>query len=108
MTTPVIQKESKEDNTMSFVIPEKFGQDIPEPNNPNIKIKKFHEGLYGVIRYSGFSNRTKESNMNKKLEEWIEKNGYKKESDSMLAFYNPPFTLPMFRRNEIWIRVIKI
>ena len=42
---------------------------------------------------------------------WLEaiiKNGYKRESNYMLASYNAPFTLPMLRRNEIWVRVVKL
>ena len=107
MTSPVITEVTEEKKKMAFVVPAKFGEHIPEPNNPNLKVKKFTEGLFGVIRYSGFSNESKELKMNKKLETWILENGYKIQSNYMLAFYNPPFVLPMFRRNEIWVRVIK-
>lgn len=108
MTTPVIQQMNKEVKKMAFVVPGKFGQQIPEPNNPNLKVKKFDEGLFGVIRYSGFSNDTKELKMKNKLESWILEKGYKIESDYMLAFYNAPFTPPMMRRNEIWLRINKM
>lgn len=107
MTTPVIQEVSKENNKMAFVLPEKFGDKIPEPNNPNLDVKKFAGGLFAVIQYSGFSNESKELKMKKKLERWILKNDYKSQSNYMLAFYNPPFIPPVFRKNEIWIRVIK-
>ncbi len=108
MTTPVIQQMNKEVKKMAFVVPGKFGQQIPEPNNPNLKVKKFDEGLFGVIRYSGFSNDIKELKMKNKLESWILEKGYKIESDYMLAFYNAPFTPPMMRRNEIWLRINKM
>ena len=108
MTTPVIQQMNKEVKKMAFVVPGKFGQQIPEPNNPNLKVKKFDEGLCGVIRYSGFSNDIKELKMKNKLESWILEKGYKIESDYMLAFYNAPFTPPMMRRNEIWLRINKM
>lgn len=107
MTTPVIQDVAKDDNKMAFVVPKKFADQIPEPNNPNLKVKKFDQGLFAVIRYSGASNRNKEVKMNKKLEDWINRNGYEKESEYILAFYNPPFVPGVFKRNEIWIRVTK-
>lgn len=91
MTTPVIQDVAKDDNKMAFVVPKEFADKIPEPNNPSLKVKKINQGLFAVIRYSGTSNREKEVKMNKKLEEWIIKSGYKKESEYMLASYNPPF-----------------
>lgn len=107
MTTPVIQEVSNENRKIAFVVPGKLADQIPEPNNPDLKVKKFDEGLFGVIQYSGFSNKNKEIKMMKKLEDWILKNNYKKESNYMLASYNAPFIPPMFRRNEIWIRVIE-
>ena len=106
MTTPVIQEVAKESKKMAFVVPGKFGENAPEPNNQNIKVKKFDEGLFGAIQYSGFSNKSKELEMTKKLEEWILEKGYEKQSNYMLAFYNAPFIPPMFRRNEIWVRIV--
>nr|WP_300003540.1 heme-binding protein [Tissierella sp.] len=107
MTTPVIQEVREIHKKIAFVVPQEFGDNIPHPNNPNLKIEKFHTGIFAVIRYSGLSNESKEKNKKNKLESWLRKNGYTKRSNYMLAFYNPPFTLPMFRRNEIWIRVSK-
>lgn len=105
MTVPVIQEVTKVNKKMAFVVPSKYGEHTPEPNNPNIEVKKFDNGLFGVIRYSGFSNESKEEKMKKKLEKWILEKGYREKSNYMLAFYNPPFVPPMFRKNEIWVRV---
>lgn len=105
MTVPVIQQSREGSKKMAFVVPEEFNENIPEPNNPNLKVKKFNEGLFAVIRYSGLSNKSKELKMSKKLEEWISEKDYKKQSDYMLASYNSPFTLPMLKRNEIWVEV---
>lgn len=107
MTTPVIREVKEVHKKIAFVVPGEFGDRIPQPNNPNLNIEKFHKGLFAVIRYSGLSNESKEKKKKEKLEAWIRKNEYTKRSNYMLAFYNPPFTLPMFRRNEIWIRVSK-
>lgn len=108
MTSPVIQEVTEENKKMAFVVPGKLGQHIPEPNNPNLKVKKIDEGLFGVIRYSGFSNKSKELKMTKKLEQWIFKNSYETQSNYMLAFYNAPFIPPMLRRNEIWVRIVEV
>ncbi len=105
MTTPVIQEVTNEIKKMAFVVPGKYGEHIPEPNNPNLRVKKFDEGLFAALKYSGFSNKGKELKMMKKLEEWVLGKGYEIESNYMLAFYNAPFTPPMFRRNEIWVRI---
>lgn len=105
MTVPVIEEMKEDRLKMAFVVPKEHWEKIPEPNNPNLNIKKFEKGYFAVIKYSGFSSKSKEQAKLQKLEEWIKKNNYKKLSNPMLAFYNPPFTPPMFRRNEIMIRV---
>ncbi|MCK8060614.1 MULTISPECIES: heme-binding protein [unclassified Fusibacter] len=107
MTVPVIEEISQGKKKMAFVVPSKFGDKIPEPNNANLSVRKFNKGLFGVIKYSGFSNTKKEIKMQKKLSEWIKENGYTTQSNYMLAFYNAPFTPPMLRRNEVWVRIIK-
>ena len=105
MTTPVIQEETRGVRKMAFVAPREFGKDIPEPNNPSIKVKEFEEGVFAVVRYSGFSGNKKELKYQEKLDEWITNLGYKKQSNFMSASYNAPFVPPMFRRNEVWVRI---
>ena len=105
MTIPVIEEMKDDRLKMAFVVPKEYWEKIPEPNNPNLNIKKFEKGYFAVIKYSGFSNKKKEKEKLEILEEWIEENDYNKVSNPMLAFYNPPITPPMFRRNEIMIRV---
>lgn len=106
MTVPVIEEVSREKKKMAFVVPGKFVDNIPLPKNKNLKIRKFSKGVFGAIRYSGFSNEIKEGKMKKRLYKWIESKGYEKSSTCMLAFYNAPFIPPMFRRNEILVRIV--
>lgn len=108
MTVPVISQEQDKQSTMAFVVPSKFGDKIPEPNNPNIYVKKFEEGLFGTIRYSGTSKDSKQAKMRDKLGEWILDQGYQNESNYMKASYDGPYVLPMMRRNEVWVRISKV
>lgn len=108
MTVPVIEEMTQGKKKMAFVVPGKFGDKIPEPNNNNLTVRKFNKGIFAAICYSGFSNKSKEESMKKKLSEWLISNGYGEISNYMLAFYNAPFTLPMLRRNEILVRVNKL
>lgn len=105
MTVPVIKDESSENTKMAFIVPEKYREQIPQPNNPNLKIKHFDEGLIASIHYSGFSNEKKESKMKDKLAAWILAKEYQKQSDYLVASYNAPFVPPMLRRNEILVRI---
>jgi DNA gyrase inhibitor GyrI len=106
MTVPVIEEMTDNRLKMAFVVPKEHWEKIPRPNDPNLSIKEFRNGLFAVIRFSGLSNTSKEKMKLESLEAWIDQNGYDKASNAMLAFYNAPFTPPMFRRNEIMVRVI--
>lgn len=106
MTVPVIEEMTDKRLKMAFVVPKEHWKKIPRPNDPNLSIKEFRNGLFAVIRFSGLSNTSKEKMKLEALEAWIDQNGYDKASNAMLAFYNAPFTPPMFRRNEIMVRVL--
>lgn len=105
MTVPVIEEINPNKKKMAFVIPAAFKTRIPEPNNHNLKIKKFEKGTFAVIRYSGNSNKEKEKAMQEKLTKWIQEKHYSIQSPFMLALYNPPFIPPMFKRNEMMVRI---
>lgn len=105
MTVPVIEELSGKGMKMAFVVPKEYWDKTPKPNNPHLSIKAFESGTFAVIRYGGLPSRNKEKQNLKLLEAWIAVKGYKKRSNAMLAFYNAPFTPPVFRRNEIMVRV---
>lgn len=108
MTVPVIEEIVGDQMKMAFVVPKEQWDHIPEPNNPWLSVKKFDSGLFAVLRYTGFSSGSKEQQMIEKLKGWMETKGYLEASNFMLAFYNPPFTPPMFRRNEIMVRISQV
>ena len=107
MTVPVIEEVKNGKKKMAFVVPAEYGDQIPTPKNSHLTVKKFDKGLFAVIRYSGLSTKEKEAKMKSNLFKWLSEVGYEVQSNYMLAFYNGPFTPPMFRRNEIMVRVTK-
>ncbi|SEK18152.1 SOUL heme-binding protein [Carnobacterium iners] len=108
MTVPVIREETGENKKMAFVVPGKYSDKIPKPNNSYLKTKKFEEGLFGSLRYPGFSNTAKELKMKNKLDQWLLEKGYRKQSNFMVASYNAPLVPPMLRRNEILVRILAV
>lgn len=40
MTVPVIEEVSHQKKKMAFVVPSKFGENIPKPNNDHLTVKK--------------------------------------------------------------------
>lgn len=105
MTAPVMQSanEKGEDSwQVQFVMPETYTlATLPKPNNKAITIIQLpsHETI--SIRFSGkMSNASLASHL-KKLNAYIKANDIKTEGQPQYAFYNPPWTLPFLRRNEI-------
>ena len=122
MTAPVIKTThttsdatttTKGMATMAFILPAEFDSmsKIPKPTNPDVQIKEIAPAAGAVHRYSGSQD---ENLCSKKVQELAEQlrlggleeitNEYALKSYQWWG-YNPPFTIPMFRRNEIWIEL---
>ena len=102
MTAPVQQEKTDAEWATSFIMPSKFSIDtIPNPINNRIKITQIPSKRYAVITFSGRStekNLTKHTN---ELEKYMNGSSYSRVGNARYAFYNPPWTLPFLRRNEV-------
>ena len=102
MTAPVQQEKTDAEWATSFIMPSKFSIDtIPNPINDRIKIIQIPSKRYAVITFAGRSteeNLTKHTN---ELEKYMNGSSYSKVGNAKYAFYNPPWTLPFLRRNEV-------
>ena len=102
MTAPVQQEKTDAEWATSFIMPSKFSIDtIPNPIDDRIKIIQIPSKRYAVITFSGRSteeNLTKHTN---ELEKYMNGSSYSKVGNAKYAFYNPPWTLPFLRRNEV-------
>lgn len=106
MTAPVIGIESQGRWEYQFVLPEHFSvESAPRPGNGDIEIKETKERLMATIRFSGLWREASKNRHQQKLQEWIEKHGYTIIGNPVIAGYDPPWTLPFFRRNEVLIEV---
>jgi len=106
MTTPVTQTKKNNVFFMQFYLPSKFNKKTtPIPSNSDVKITLMKERYFAVIKYSGRSsdkNFTKYSEIlyKKLLDDKILINSF-----AIKATYNPPWTPPPFRRNEVMFNV---
>ncbi len=119
MTAPVSMQLPSSDNLsqdqlnddsqqwqVSFFMPAKYQLDtLPTPNNNQVKLEKIEAYYAAVIRFSGFTGSAKVENKVKLLQQWIENQQYTRKGAAHLARYNPPWTLPFLRRNEIIIQI---
>ncbi|KAJ4766920.1 SOUL heme-binding family protein [Rhynchospora pubera] len=93
--------------TMQFVLPSKYqnAEDAPKPADEQVVIKEEGEKKYGVVRFSGVATDKLVEEKVRKLKESLEKDGHKEVGDFLLARYNPPWTLPPLRTNEVMIPI---
>jgi effector-binding domain-containing protein len=106
MTAPVIAENNNNEWSIAFVMPKEFTiATLPVPNNQNIKITALPKEKFAVVVFSGL---VRESSYNKKanlLIEFIKKKRLTPLSSIQIARYNPPWTLPFFRRNELMVKI---
>lgn len=108
MTTPVFNELGKDKISTEFVMPKKYHKDSPpEPANPRVKIRKTEKKLAASVTFSGTTNPKKIREYEEMLLNWITKNKMKPSGNFRLARYNPPFTPPFLRRNEILMDIIE-
>ncbi|KAH0930474.1 hypothetical protein HID58_016201 [Brassica napus] len=113
MTSPVVTKEGgggerkKKTVTMQFLLPEKYkrAEDAPRPTDERVVIREEGGRKYGVVTFSGTAGEGAVSEKVKKLTSDLERDGFKIVGEFVLARYNPPWTLPPFRTNEVMIPV---
>lgn len=106
MTIPVINTFDKE-QSMEFVIPKKLNSNIPHPIDQQLKIKKYDARLVASIRFSGLTSKKRIMYHLDKLTTWIRQQNFDIVGPVQLARYNPPFSIPWLRRNEIMVSVAK-
>ena len=105
MTSPVVIRLFN-NNEMLFRMPNKYNLDnIPEPNNTNVKFIETTYSKKAVLKYSGYSNRNKENKKITELKEILARNGLKHNNMFEVLIYNSPYQL-FNRRNEISVNIL--
>ena len=102
MTSPVAMQEQDGKWRVRFVMPSKYTmQTLPKPNNDEVSIIEVPVKTYGVIKFSGLTGEEKVATKTAQLKEWMQNLNIVGAPE--MARYNPPWTLPSMRRNEIMI-----
>ena len=106
MTAPVNIESNAGQWTVSFVMPSEYTlENIPKPLNTKVQLRQIPAVKRAVIQFSGFYNSEKVSNKTLELEEWMKTRNLQATGVPKFARYNPPWTLPFMRRNEVMIDV---
>jgi hypothetical protein len=104
MTAPVGAKKTGDQWRIHFVMPSKYTLlTIPKPKNAAVILREVAASNYAVIRFTGFAGEDKAANKTADLLTWLSSKGITPIGKPEIARYNPPWTLPFLRRNEIMI-----
>lgn len=106
MTAPVVmQAPSAAGWEMTFMMPSKYKiSDLPRPKDERIQFEEIPAQTIAVIRYSGFGSESTNNKKAQELQSWItEQKKYEAVSGPSWAGYDPPWTIPFLRRNEMMI-----
>lgn len=115
MTAPVLVTANEpSEHTMAFVLPAskyKSVAEAPKPTDPRVSLRELPERLQAVRTFSGnLQRKASLSNLEALLADldkdgWIVQRGPGGEPLWQAAGYNPPFTLPFMKRNEVLVNV---
>ncbi len=104
MTAPVLhaRQDDQEAYVVAFVLPSAYTlESLPKPNNPEVRIREIPETRYAVYRFRGYATAGRVDKMTARLLKALERDGLKPAGAIAAAQYNPPWTPPFMRRNEI-------
>ena len=107
MTSPVTFGGDAQQWTMAFMMPSKYSlTDLPKAKDARIVFEEVPEHWIGAIKFSWWSSADRSQAKSQELSRWlIEQRKYDIVGPSITAGYDPPWTLPFLRRNEVWIPV---
>jgi hypothetical protein len=106
MTAPVMQSGDGKEWTVRFIMPKAMTmQNLPTPNNPQVKLVPLKPASFAAIRFSGSARETDIQRQTKLLQDYMSARSLKATGPATLARYDPPWTPAMMRRNEIMIPI---
>jgi len=106
MTSPVTIESNAGQWTISFVMPAEYTMEsLPKPLNSKVQLRQIPAVKRAVINFTGFYNENKIAERTLELEEWMKSKNLQGTGAPKFARYNPPWTLPFMRRNEIMIDI---
>ena len=105
MTTPVLQAPVEGGWTMAFILPRKYTfSTAPKPLDAQIELEQVPPQTMAILRYSGSVDEDRIQRKFRELRGWVQSIGWRSISEPVAAQYDPPFTIPFLKRNEVLVR----
>ena len=91
---------------IQFVMPKSYTlATLPQPRSEAIEVREVPSKTFLVHRYSWFNTTTRVQEKIDATLLWAQQHALQVIGAPQLARYDPPWTLPMFKRNEIHVEI---
>jgi hypothetical protein len=106
MTAPVLQQKSGAVWVITFVLPQEYSLSAaPIPLDSAVLIQEIPDKKVATLRYTGSLSEQGIEEKSAELTDWLSQQHYQAISPPRSAAYDPPWTLPFLRRNEVHIDI---
>ncbi|KAG9291846.1 hypothetical protein G9A89_012131 [Geosiphon pyriformis] len=110
VSTETTSSSSNKLYKMAFTMPSQYSKisDLPTPIDSRVKLTEVPEQTFATFTFSGFNSDSKVKTLSEKIIAALKQDqdvSVADDAKSILARYNPPWTLPFLRKNEILIPV---
>lgn len=106
MTAPVQETQFVDQPEMAFTMPAQYTLDsLPKPDDQRIRLNELPQRTVAVVAFSGWATANKVKRYTQELQTTLADNELDVTSEVMLNQYNPPWTPPFKRRNEIMLEI---
>ena len=109
MTAPVAQaRDASGQWTIQFFMPAKYTMEtLPQPLDPAVRLVNVPSEMIAVLRFSGSTAPDAVEARERELLRELKGSAWQPTGTAVAWFYDPPWTLPPFRRNEVAVPVTR-
>jgi DNA gyrase inhibitor GyrI len=108
MTSPVLHERLDEKRyAIRFVMPQKWTRDtLPPAKGQDVTFTEMAAQRVASVRFSGTAGADTLQKQTARLREWMSGAGLQADATPLFAIYDPPFSPPPARRNEVLIPTV--
>lgn len=103
MTTPVLGTGDDDGYRLSFVLPDDVL--VPSPRDSRVELKNVPPRRVAALRFHGRYTAENLEAHKRLLARALAEHNLKPVGEAMFAGYDPPTTIPLLRRTELWVEV---
>lgn len=106
MTAPVAQSATAAGHRIRFLLPAAL-RDPPVPNDPQVRVVEVPAETYAVLRFTGSTSPQSVADAQARLRAALGDTAWLAAGPTTAWFYDPPWTIPALRRNEVAVPVTR-